>query len=188
MIRNVDTGFRLATNANALRRDLAQQARTTGRPRSERQGHAFARRSRARLRGCDVEGRRRQPGPRHGDRRGQGRPGDADDDGPAAHGQRPAHRPWRLHLHAGGFRLRLCLQLATTSAPSRRRATSPSSGRASSAIGWSRPRARSRAAGAPASTMCASPWAMHGDRRVSRSFPHHRRHMAAGAETDTKQK
>jgi acyl-coenzyme A thioesterase PaaI-like protein len=23
---------------------------------------------------------------------------------------RPAHRPWRLHLHAGRFSLRLCLQ------------------------------------------------------------------------------
>ena len=40
-----------------------------------------------------------------------GRPRDAGDDDPAAHGQWPRHRPWRLHLHAGGFGLRLCLQL-----------------------------------------------------------------------------
>ena len=126
--------------------------------RSERQGHAFTRRSRPRLRRGDVAGRRCQQGPRHGDRRGRSGHGDAGDDGPAAHGQRPAHRPWRLYLYAGGFGFRLCLQFATTSAPSRRSATSPSSGRASSATGWSRPRAKSRAAGAPESTMSASPW------------------------------
>ena len=61
-------------------------------------------------------------------------PGDAGDDGPAAHGQRPAHRPWRLYLCAGGFRLRLCLQLPQRARGRRASATSPSSGRASSAI------------------------------------------------------
>ena len=86
-----------------------QQARQGD--RSERQGHAFARRSRARLRGGDVEGRRRQQGSRHGDRRDQAGPGDPGDDGQAAYGQRPGHRPWRLHLPAGGFDLCLCLQL-----------------------------------------------------------------------------
>ena len=71
----------------------------------------FARRYRPRLRGRDVEGRRRQPGSRHENCRGEARIGDADDDGGAAHGQRSAHRRWRLHFPAGDFDLRLCLQL-----------------------------------------------------------------------------
>ena len=60
--------------------------------------------------------------------------GDADDDGPAAYGQRPAHRPWRLHLHCWRIRPLPLPAIPTTSARSRRSATSPSSGRASSAI------------------------------------------------------
>ena len=124
---------------------------------------------------------------RHGDRRDRAGPRDADDDGAAGHGQRPAHRPWRLHLHARRFRLRLCLQHATTNAWSRRRATSPSSGRASSATGWSPPRAKSRAADAPASTTCGSP----SDDTVIAEFRGHSRAIGGTwlpvADSDTKQ-
>ena len=49
---------------------------------------------------------------------------------------------------------------ATITAPSQRKATSPSCGQASSATSSSPPRAKSRAADAPASTTCASPWAI----------------------------
>jgi uncharacterized protein (TIGR00369 family) len=52
---------------------------------------------------------------------------------------------------------------------------------ASSATCWSRPRGKFRAAAGPASTTSASPRRCR-DRRVSRPFPHHRRHVAAGAD------
>src|ERR1700730_18173975 len=54
--------------------------------------------------------------------------------------------------------------IRTISVRSQPNATSPSSSRASSATGWSRPRAKSRAAGDPASMTCASP-------QVTRSSP-----------------
>src|SRR5882757_1924901 len=48
---------------------------------------------------------------RHGDPANQGRRSCPDNDGQTAHGQRTRHRPWRLHFIAGGFGVRLCLQL-----------------------------------------------------------------------------
>ncbi len=104
--------------------------------------------------------------------------GDDDDDGAAAHGQRPAHRPWRLHLPAGRFHLRLCLQLPQRarcrramrhhlhpSGQARRRAGRNRAGNFAQrpVRDLRRPRYRRR----------------RRDRRVPRPFPHHRGHLAA---------
>ena len=78
----------------------------------------------------------------------------------AAHGQRPAHRPWRLHLPAGGFDLRLCLQLPQRAR--RRRAMRHHlhpAGQARRPAGRDA-RGKSRAAAGPGSTTSASPPAM----------------------------
>jgi hypothetical protein len=122
---------------------------------------AFARRSRARLRRCDVGGGRRQQAAsawRSGSRSGRARHGDAGDDGhAAAHGQRPAASPMAASSSRWRIRPSPLPATPTTSARWRRSATSPSSSPASSATAWSRPRAKSRAPAAPESTTCASP-------------------------------
>ncbi len=147
--------------------------------RSERQGHAFARRSRARLCGRDVEGRRRQPGPRHGDRRDQAGSGRADDDGQAATWSTASASPMAASSSRWPIPPSPLPATPTMSASSRRRATSPSSGRASSATAG-RDRARNLAQRPIRHLRRARHGGRHRDRRVSRPFPHHRRHLAAG--------
>jgi len=60
-------------------------------------------------------------------------------DSAAAHGQRPADRAWRLHLHPGRFRVRLCLQHPQRTYGGRARQHQLQSAQASSATDWSRP-------------------------------------------------
>ena len=97
-------------------------------------------------------------------------------------GQRIAHGGFIFTLADSD--LCLCLQLATMSARSRRKATSPSSGRASLAIDWSRPRAKSRAADVPEFTT----FSVTADDVVIAEFRGHSRTIAGtwlpAAETD----